>query len=262
MSTTESRERTPRARRRADIRAVLASQPMVRIGALAARFQVSAETIRRDIDAMAAEGLLARTYGGAAALHTAREPSLGQRSELNGDARRRMAARAAARVHDGEVLMMDASATCLHLAHRLVVERRRLTIITNSATMAQSLAANPGFEILLAPGRFDARENAGYGALCTAFVARFNADHCFSSCGALTADGPTEVGSDLAAVKRMMIERAQRTTLLVDQAKFGPGKLECVCALTAIDTVICDQAPPASLAEALHGAGVALHIAD
>lgn len=262
MSTTESRGRTPRARRRADIQALLATQPVVQIGALAARFRVSAETVRRDIDAMAAEGLLSRTYGGAAALHTAQEPSLGQRSGFNVDARRRMADRAAARVHEDEVLMMDASATCLHLAHRLVVDRRRLTIITNSAAMAQSLAANPGFEILLAPGRFDTNENAGYGALCTAFIARFNADHCFSSCGSLTADGPTEVASDLAAVKRVMIERAQRTTLLVDHAKFGPGKLECVCPLTAINTLICDQTPPPALTAALHGAGVTVRVAD
>lgn len=240
---------------------MLRHQPVVQIAELATLFGVSAETVRRDIDGMAEQGLLLRSYGGAAALQTANEPDLAQRATMLVEERQRMAAEALQLVRDGDVLMIDASATCVHFAGMLALHRERLTILTNSFAVANALADNPGMEVLMLPGRFDAHENASLGSLTTEYLQNFQADLCVSSCGAITEEGPTEVNSEVASLKRSMIQRSRYTALLVDHSKFGPGKLEKVCPLSKVRHVISDTAPHPRLAQAIQASGAMMVVA-
>ena len=86
---------------------MLRHPPVVQIAELATLFGVSVETVRRDIDGMAEQGLLVRAYGGAAAIQTANEPDLAQRSTILVEERQRMATEALKLVRDGDVLMID-----------------------------------------------------------------------------------------------------------------------------------------------------------
>lgn len=254
--------RSGRKQRWTIIQSLLDRQPVVLISELATRFNVSTETIRRDIDAMADAELLERTYGGATALRTGREPVFNQRMHLMLEERRRIAGLAAASVRDNDVLMMDASATCVHLAERLAMERRNLQIITNSFAVASTLAYNTTFRVIMAGGYYMGTEGANYGSETTEFLRRFQADCCFSSCSAITTEGPTEVDADVAAVKRVMFARSRYVTLLVDRTKFRRARLECVGPLTELDTLITDQSPPTPLASALQTSGVKVTVAS
>lgn len=244
-----------------EVSRMLRHQPVVQIAELATLFGVSAETVRRDIDGMAEQGLLARAYGGAAALQTANEPDLAQRSTILVEERQRMAAEALKLVRDGDVLMIDASATCVPFARMLAANRQRLTVVTNSFSVANAMSGNAGMEVLLLPGRFDAHENASLGSLTVEYLQRYQADLCVSSCGALTREGPTEVSTDVASLKRIMIQRSRYTALLVDHSKFSRGKLERVCPLSAVRHVICDTAPHEELAQAIRTSGGMLIVA-
>jgi len=255
------KEKRNRKQRWLEIAQILRHQPIVQIAELAALFNVSAETARRDIDGMAEQGLLLRSYGGAAALQTANEPDLAQRATMLVEERHRIAVEALGLVRDGDVLMIDASATCVHFAKMLALHRTRLTILTNSFAVANTLSANGGMEVLMLPGRFDAHENASLGSQAIQYLQNFQADLCVSSCGALTREGPTEVNSDVASLKRTMIERCQHTTLLVDHSKFGRGKLERVCGLPQIRHIICDTEPNSELAEAIQASGAMMVVA-
>ena len=258
----EKKERLSRDERWQLIRNMLDNRPLVLISELAGDFNVSVETIRRDIDAMAEAGLVERTYGGATAFNTAREPAINLRTTLLSDERKRIAQVVSSHVRDGEVLMIDSSATCLPLIQRLVVERRNLKIITNSFPVASAAAYNTTFKVIMAGGSYNATEGANYGSETTEFLRRFTADYCFSSCASLTVEGPSEVDSDIATVKRVMFSRSRKVFLLIDHDKCRSSKLELVSGLNAIDILVTDQSLPANIKDALLAANVKYLLAD
>lgn len=257
-----SRKRLTQKERWDIIQNMLETRPVVLISDLAHQFNVSVETARRDIDAMAEAELLERTYGGATAVNTASEPAINQRATQQTEARQRIAEAATALVRDGQVLMFDSCATCFPLAHRLAVERQNLKVVTNSFPIANIMTKNPTFDIIVAGGQFKSSEGANYGSETTEFLRRFVADHCFSSCSALATEGPTEVDNDLAAVKRVMFARSRRTSLLVDHDKFRRPKLELVAPLEALDHIFTDAPVDQAFLHALSATDTQLHVVD
>lgn len=261
MIATPLKRRTSKDERRRRIVAELQANPTVRISELARLFGVTTETVRRDVDSLSEEGLVSRTYGGAAATSLSREPSLDERHGLLVAERQRIARAAVDFVEDGQVLMIDSGATTAHFVRRLAVERRRLTVITNGTGLAAALAANDSFRVLLCPGDYNASESGTYGPEVGAFLERYRADLAFIGAGGVTLEGPNDVSAELCWVKRAMIERASETTLLVDQGKFGRFGLLRICAPEALRRVVSDASLPAELAQAFRHQGVELVIA-
>jgi len=228
---------------------------------IARAFGVSTETVRRDLDALSDGGLVSRTYGGAALPATGVEPSLAERQRELTRERERIAARAFELLAPREVVMLDCGSTTWHFARRLAIEPLPLTVVTNSLGIASTLAANPAIRVVVCPGDYAASEGGTFGPETLAFLRRFLADKAVIGAGGLTADGPTEVHSGAAWVKRVMLERAHRGILLVDHSKFGQARHEIICALAGLDDLVIDAPPPRALAEALAKAEVALHLA-
>ena len=188
--------------------------PSVRLASLADRFAVTKETIRRDIDELAARGLLARTYGGAVASPMNAEPGLSERELLvNPDGRRRMAKAAVDLLAGCAILMIDAGSTAAHVCEALTAVvpragRGRLTVITNSLRNASILGANPAIRVMIAPGDYDPRENAAFGRHTLDFLARFRADAAVTSAGGIAEGYAADANSEAVAVKRGMIAQA------------------------------------------------------
>lgn len=242
--------------------AELAASPVVRISSLAAQLGVSSETVRRDIDELTRRGLVERTYGGAATRHVGAQPAVAERDRLAVAERARIGRQAAQLVGDGDVVMIDSGSTTTQLARALVARQLRLTVLTNNIDIAAICAQNAGFRVILAPGDFDVRERGLYGAETAAFLRRFHADLAFIGASGLTVDGPTDIETRAAWIKREMLERAASTRLLLDSTKFGGRHLEIVCPLARIGGIVTDRAPDGALDQAIRRAGVALEIAD
>ncbi|GGG27559.1 DeoR family transcriptional regulator [Caldovatus sediminis] len=245
------------------ILAALATDPTVRISALAAEFGVSAETVRRDVEELSRLGMVRRTYGGASLPHAGVQPEIGERERMAVAERARIGAAAAALVEPGAVLMVDAGSTTAHFARALAARGTAATVLTNSLAVAQAFAARPdgGVRVLLCPGELYAAERAVYGPDTDEFLRRFNADLCLIGASGLTAEGPTDVERRACWVKRAMLARAARRVLLVDGGKFDAPHLERVCPLAALTDLVTDRAPPAELGRALERAGVRVTIA-
>ena len=252
-----------KAQRHRSILAALATDPTVRISALAAEFGVSAETVRRDVEELTRLGAVRRTYGGASVVHAGMQPELSSRERMAVAERARIGATAAAMVGEGAVAMLDAGSTTGHLARALAARGGAATVLTNSLRAAQDLAAAPGgrLRVIICPGDVSAGEQGVYGPEAAAFLDRFNADIALIGATGLTAEGPCDANTLAVWVKRAMLARASRRVLLADAEKFDRGALERVCPLSGLTDLVTDRPPDGALAQALAEAGVAVTVA-
>jgi len=156
-------------------------------------------------------------------------------------------------------LAVDAGSTTLHFARRLAAELRDLTVVTNSFAVAMALSANRSIRVIVCPGHYDAHEGSVNGPDTISFFGRFNFNRAFIGASGITIEGPNEVDSGAAAVKRAMLLRAEERILLIDHSKFGEPHLEVICPLGDIHRIVSDRAPRHELADALHHANVEIH---
>ena len=231
--------------------AELRANPTVRISTLASAFGVSTETVRRDIDALSGEGLVSRTYGGAATTSLSREPAVDVRGDTMVAERQAVVRRAVALLQPGCVLMIDAGSTTTRFAQQLAIEGLQATVITNSLGVASALGFAETVRVVLCPGQYVGRENGVYGPEAADFLGQYHADIAVISGTGLTAEGLTDADPEASWIKRAMIARAERTLVLLDHGKYGVRSLSVVCPLEDIGEIVCDRPPEGEIAQAL-----------
>ena len=254
-------DRLKKSERRRQILLELKLRPHVRISELSRRFNVSTETVRRDFDALADDGLISRAHGGASAPTQGHYPSLDERSNARIDQREQIGRSAAELVHDGETVMIDSGSTTIQMARALAYLDTPCTVITNSIPVAMTLGHGAP-QVLLCPGEYLAAESAVVGTETLEYLSRFNVDRCFIGAYGLSDEGPSESVRGFAAVKRVMLQRAASAYLLVDAEKFGRKGLANVGRLDELASVISDEPPKGTLLSALVGANVHITVTD
>lgn len=259
-NTGQRRERLKKSERRQQILLELKLRPHVRISELAGRFNVSTETVRRDFDALADDGLIARAHGGASAPAQGHYPSLDERANARIEERERIGRTAAGMIREGETVMIDSGSTTIQMARALAWLDTPCTVITNSIPVAMTIGHGAP-EVILCPGEYLPAESAVIGTETLEFLARFNVDRCMIGATGLNGEGPSETVRGFAAVKRVMLQRAARRHLLIDSQKFGRKGLANVSALSELNSIVADTRPKGALLGALDGAGVETVIA-
>ena len=255
------KQRLSQQQRHAQLLALLRREGTVRIAMLAKVFDVTTETARRDLDELAQSGALKRTYGGGASRSLIDEPGIGVRSRAHAAERGLIGAVAANMVDSGDALMIDCGSTTSLFANALAARELHLTVLTNCLPVARALGTNAHCRVILCPGDYVPREGGAFGAETLEFIRRFKANKAFIGAGGLTPDGVTDADSLGCSIKRAMMERADRTILLLDSSKFDLVQFERVCALSDIDELVSDATPPKKLAAGLKRAGVHLTLA-
>lgn len=239
----------------------LGSDVTVRISTLADQFDVTTETIRRDIDELTDKGLVDRTYGGAASKSLSSEPAMEQRRLTQVAERERIGVCAAALIDPDDVLMIDAGSTTLGFARSLAARDMNLTVLTNCLAVAHVLGAFKRIRVMLCPGEYRDTESGLYGEETIAFLDRFMANKAIIGAGGLTSDSVTDADSQASWIKQKMMERAEKSFLLLDHSKFDTQLFSTVCKTSQIDSIVTDTAPPRPIVSAMEDAGVDLHIA-
>lgn len=240
--------------------ALLRANPTVRIAELAREYDVSTETVRRDLDELGRLGAVNRTYGGAARSSMGHEAAVNERLQDHVDERERIALHASGLVESGDLLMIDGGSTTIHLARQLAARSCHVTVITNSLGVAAALGQDPSSKIVLCPGDYHPYEGIVTGTETNAFLERFFVDKTFIGASGLTEAGPSEVQSTAAWVKRRMLQHAKGKYLLLDSSKFNSLRHELVCPLGEIDELITDRRPGGRLRSALVEAAVAIKV--
>jgi DeoR/GlpR family transcriptional regulator of sugar metabolism len=213
-------------------------------------------TIRRDLEALADQGVLERYRGGARSLLLrGEEPPFALREQEGLEVKRRIAAEVAGLISDGESVLLDSGTTCLEVARAL--EDRRLTVLPLSLQAVNALSGAPRLTLLVPGGRPRPGELALTGPLTTASLAALRFDTAVIGCCGLTAaDGLTAYDLDDAAVKRAAIASSRRVIAVADAAKLSRTALAFVAPATALHAVVTDGAAPDEETDALAAAGV------
>jgi DeoR/GlpR family transcriptional regulator of sugar metabolism len=233
----------------------------IRVSVIADMFEVTTETVRRDLQELSQKGLLDRTYGGAAGSVT-QEPAVRMRELFLVEERLQIAESAVSLIKPADVLMIDAGSTNIHFARELSRLDLELNVITNCVPVASILSENRGMSVILCPGEFNNKEDSVIGMETHHFLSKFNANKAVISASGLSTQGITDVNSEASWIKRTMIEHSDVTILLVDQSKFNKQAMEIVCPLEKIDSLVTNAEPDALLREALDMAQVNIHSTD
>lgn len=230
--------------RRNSILTALKEEKHVVVSELAKQFDVSEETIRRDLDKLEKEGYVVKTYGGAVISEGAAiELPYVVRKKANVEAKQKIAELAAELIMDGDTLILDASSTALFIAQKIKA-KKDITLLTNSLEVLMELSDVTGWKILSTGGSLKERSCALIGSQAEESLERFHVDKAFISCKGVEAEHGFSDSSDAhAAVKRKMIAAASQVFFAVDSSKFGKLSFTSISGFSGIDAVITERCP-------------------
>lgn len=233
------------ATRQAEILRVLQESGEVSVDGLAGKFGVSLSTIRRDLNALSAEGLLRRVRGGGSI--EADAVPFGDVASQSQPEKDRIASRAAELVKDGDVVLMDIGTTTAALARRL--RGKRITVLTSSLAVVDQLRDDDDIELIVLGGVVRKNYHSMVGILTEQALSQLRAHICFLGTSGLRPDGYVMDSTGIEVpVKRAMIASSERTVVLADGSKYPGAGLLSVCRADAVETLITnDDADPATL---------------
>ena len=256
-----ARQLGSRARREEIVRLATTSG-LTSVEELAAAFDVTASTIRRDLAHLTAEGRLARTYGGAMALLAHPESSLRQRLGEAYEAKHAIARWAASQVRAGETILLDAGSTVGVLGHEL----RRvtpLTVATTGLTALEALADVDEVHVECLGGTLRHLSRGFVGPLTEAALERMSFDRAFLGADGVTADGGIcEAGLDQTRLKELMARRADTVYVLAHAAKLGRRPFHSWAQLSGPWTLVTDDDVRPEAVAPFVAAGVDVVIVD
>jgi DeoR/GlpR family transcriptional regulator of sugar metabolism len=247
--------------RREAILATLAREGRVVAVQLAELLGVSDDTVRRDLDELAAAGRVRRVRGGALPAASTTPHRVADRRELHAAEKARIATRAAAMLAGEEVLSLGGGTTTLAIARELARDGRPHTVLTTSPEIAVALADAPG-EVLLAGGRVEPDSRTTIGAQAIDAVRRVRAGVAvLGACSLQAAAGLTTHCAGEAEVLRAMIQSADRLLVAAESAKLGTTAAHVVAPAADVAQLVTDADAPAEEARALRDLGLEVILA-
>ncbi|ESQ74610.1 hypothetical protein ABAC402_13275 [Asticcacaulis sp. AC402] len=226
------------------------------IADLAQRFDVSDETIRRDIRQLEAEGQAYRVRGGVTLKETAAEAPYLTRRNQNAEKKQAIALKAAQLVEDGMTILIDSGSTSYWLS-RALSKQRHLNIITNALEVAREMSGKNDCRVFFGGGEIDDNYQSCFGAATEAFMSQFTPAIAFFSISAIDSRrGLLDIHYPEATLKARLFPLASRVVVLADSTKFERQGIVKALDFKDIDIFITDTPPPAQLLEALRDAEV------
>jgi DeoR/GlpR family transcriptional regulator of sugar metabolism len=229
--------------RRRKIMEKLTQDRKVYVSDLSKYFQVTEETVRRDLEKLENQDLLRRSYGGAVLNeHTSEDLSFIKRTTINSDDKERIAEKASDLISDGDTIMVDSSTTCLALLQHLK-QKKDLTIITNSIRLVNDFVNSP-FTMISSGGILRSHSFALTGTAACATLRKYYVDLAIISCKGIDREkGLMESNEEESEIKQIMIGQAKKSILLADHSKFGKTAFIKTCDFSTLSGVVTDMDP-------------------
>ena len=225
---------------------------------LAAEFDVSEMTIRRDVEALEALGVVRRVVGGAIAVQGKdTEPSFATRVADAAQEKAHIAGVVADLIGHNETLILDSGSTALAVANCLKGRGLGLTVVTPSVLAALALVDEPDTTVVLTGGELRAGELSLIGPSAEDTLANYNCDTYVMGVAGIDGDrGISDYHQAESRVKRAASKRADRVIVAADKSKLGRVTFVSISALAQIQTIVSDGSPGHPALVAARSAGV------
>lgn len=233
----------------------------VTIDALAREFEVTPQTVRRDINNLARQSQVRRYHGGAGLPSSVKNLSYSTRKILNQDGKQRIARMVSQHIPNDASVFINIGTTNEEVAKALL-DHSGLRIITNNLNVANVLAGRSEFEVIIAGGLVRHRDSGIIGEATLDLINQFKVDF-----GVIGISGIDEDGSLLefdyreVRVAQAIIANSRRVYLAVDHSKFGRNAMVRQGSITQADALFTDQPPPDGIALLLQEHSVEIHVA-
>ena len=210
----------------------------------------SESTIRRDLNAMAEDGMVTPEHGGAV-LNSGSlfECSISFKNEINVSEKQRIAAKCMEYINEGDSVFLDAGTTPNELA-ALLRGKRNISVLTHSLLVANTTATMRNIKLIMCPGEFRENSMAFLGPLTDDFIQHFQIDTLFLSLeGIDLTDGLSVVDVQDGHTKKVLVEKAKRVICMADHSKFNKSFFYKIAPITDVDLVITDDGLDAATQE-------------
>ncbi|GEP97967.1 DeoR/GlpR family DNA-binding transcription regulator [Chitinophaga cymbidii] len=202
--------------------------------------QVSEDTVRRDLESLAQNGLLIKVRGGAIP-HSPNPYSFKERIVFHEDDKKVIARKALSLLENGQTIILDGGTSTLSLA-KLFPQHLQLRVITNSVPIVVQLMDHPGVEVIFAGGKIVKDSQTVIGMDTIRMFQKVRADIGFLGvCSLHTAVGVTGPDIEETEVKSTIVEASSRVVALATSDKMGTAEHFKICGITDIDTIVTDQ---------------------
>ena len=230
--------------RKNEILSILQKEQRVLVSELSQRYNVTEETIRRDLEKLEREGFVKKTYGGAVLnKNISVDLPLKIREKTNRKEKLAIAQKVAELVEEGECIMLDSSSTSLMIAQSLK-KKEKLTVITNSVEVLIELSGCEGIQVISTGGTLRDSSLSLVGKAASDILSRYNVDKAILSCKGLDMHkGVTDSHEMEAEVKMSMRACAKTTILAADSSKLDSVYFIKVMDLEPGDILVTNQLP-------------------
>jgi DeoR family glycerol-3-phosphate regulon repressor len=233
------------------------------VEALAEKFGVTLQTVRRDVQRLSEAGLVARFHGGVRVPSSTTENiAYRQRQALQAEGKARIARAVAARVPEGCSLILNIGTTIEAIARELL-PKRGLRVITNNLNVAAILSDNPDCELIVAGGVVRSRDRGIVGEATVDFIRQFKVDIGLIGISGIEADGSLrDYDYREVTVARAIVEHSRVVWLAADHSKFNRPAMVELARFEQVDVLYTDAEPPAPFPQLLADASVECVVAQ
>jgi DeoR family myo-inositol catabolism operon transcriptional repressor len=244
--------------RLAEIEQYITANQTVSLDRLCEVFNISKNTVRRDVNELVKLGSVKKVYGGVTVARKFLVP-FEERNIKNKSEKLAIAREAAEQVKDGDVIFVDSGTTAPNMVSFL--KGKSVTVITESLNTV--LNALPFAQLkVIVPGGSLIRETNSLSAMNSSAIRTFNINKAFLSTTGLTVGNGVTNSSPLEyEIKKEIAEKSDEVYLLADHSKFGVSSLMTYCRLEDIDCLVTDRTPPEEFLSFLETSRIVLKIA-
>ena len=230
--------------RRREIISRLTADGKVIVSELARDFDVTEETIRRDLEKLDRDGIASKTYGGAVSKNNSSlDLPYNVREGVNVAEKQDISEKILSLIHDGERIMLDSSSTALYIVKK-IKSKKNLTVITNSVKILIELADKSDWTVLSTGGVLKKGGLSLTGSSAEKMIKSYHVDTAICSCKGLDIDlGVTDSNENDSLIKQAMLASAERKILALDGEKFDRKSFVTVCTTNDIDIIVTDSKP-------------------
>ncbi len=238
------------------------SEGFVSIDELAKRFQVTTQTIRRDINALCDMSLLRRYHGGAGTPTTSENLPYDRRQKMAQEEKKKIAKLIASHIPNRASLFIDVGTTCEEIA-RALMDHQGLRVVTNNIQIAQLMSYRPDFEVTITGGVVRSRDRAVVGEAAIDFISQFHVDFGLLGISAIGEDGSLrDFDYRKVKVSQAIMSHSKSVFLAADKSKFSRDAMVRSGSLNDITALFVSGSIPSELMAQCRRSNVSVYNAE